>query len=458
MDTLPPTRSLWIVLLILFGFSILFACAEQSTVTINDSRLKRLSDDGNHKAARLMEFLNGNSGSFMAAMQFIKTILLLSVGVCSLLVYLTPMAVYFTSHGMNSALSFTLSFIIVVVLVSLVYLALCVFIPKGLAGKHSESMALFFAPLSIFITYFCTPFVCIPNVASRLILTIFGVNVSENEEDVTEEEIRMMVDIGSESGAIDDDEKEMIHNIFEMDDKPVEDIMTHRTDAVILWINDGADKWEQIINETNHTRYPVCGNAIDDVVGIINSRDFYKFLLKNRDGDLREILRAPYFVPESIKADEMFSRMQDKNAHFAIVLDEYGGFRGIVTQEDLIEEIVGELHSEYDEPEQELEIYKLPGAENTWVIAGSAEIEDVEDELNIKIPYNDGYNTFAGLILDELGAVPADGETPELAFENLNIKVTKVSEHRIEETVVTLLDEKSSEDEDDSDIQTNANL
>ena len=110
-----------------------------------------------------------------------------------------------------------------------------------------------------------------------------------------------------------------------------------------MWINDGPDKWEEIINETNHTRYPVCGNAIDDIIGVLNSRDFYKFLLKDRNGNLRDILREPYFVPQSIKADEMFSQMQDKNAHFAIVLDEYGGFRGIVTQEDLIEEIVGEL-------------------------------------------------------------------------------------------------------------------
>ena len=235
-----------------------------------------------------------------------------------------------------------------------------------------------------------------------------------------------------------------------MDDKPVEDIMTHRTDAVILWINDGPDKWEEIINETNHTRYPVCGNAIDDIIGVLNSRDFYKFLLKDRNGNLRDILREPYFVPESIKADEMFSQMQDKNAHFAIVLDEYGGFRGIVTQEDLIEEIVGELYSEYDQPEEEQEIVKLPGEDDSWLIQGCAEIEDVEEELGIDIP-DEEYNTFAGLILDELGTVPADGEMPELSFGSMKINVTKVADHRIEEAVVTLVEpdtENSSESDE----------
>ena len=161
-------------------------------------------------------------------------------------------------------------------------------------------------------------------------MRLFGIKAEQDDSDVTEEEIRMMVDIGSETGAIDDDEKKMIHNIFELDDKPVEDIMTHRTDVDILWINDGAEKWLSFINETNHTRYPVCGETIDDVIGTLNSRDFYRFLLSDRNGDLRRILRQPYFVPESIKANELFRKMQEQNTHFTIVLDEYGGFRGIV--------------------------------------------------------------------------------------------------------------------------------
>ena len=451
LDTLPPVRSMWIILIILLLLSMLIRCIEQSTIVINDTRLKKLADGGSKKASRLLNFLDGGSGSFISSMQFVSAFLLLSAGICAAFMYLIPMTVYFHGFGMHFNLAFIISFVIIAMLSTIIYLILGEFIPKGIAGKYSESIALAFSSVSIFITYICMPFVCIPSIISRFFFKLFGVSGSENDEDVTEEEIRMMVDIGSESGVIDDDEKEMIHNIFEFDDKPIEDIMTHRTDAVVLWINDGADKWEQVINETNHTRYPVCGASIDDVIGVLNARDFYRFLLSNRYGDLRSILREPYFVPESLKADEVFSQMQKNNTHFGVVLDEYGGFMGIVTQEDLIEEIVGELYSEYDVPEQELEIYRLPDCDDKWVVLGSAEIDDVADELGIEIP-DEEYNTFAGLILNELGTVPGDGETPELQIGNMKIRVTKIAEHRIDETVVTLIkdSERKSENEEKS--------
>ncbi len=437
MDTLPP---LWVILLVLYGLSFLITLIEQSTVVANDSRLKRLSDEGDKRASTLIGFLNGHSRLMMASARFFSTVITAAAGAVS--------ALYMSWFAAALPVANWLLYAAAVLVAAVLYLIVGVFVPKGIAGKYPEKLALALAPVTRFMTYVGTPFVSLPGVLSELLLKAFGIRLSEDAEDVTEEEIRMMVDIGSESGAIDDDEKEMIHNIFEMDDKPVEDIMTHRTDAVILWMEDGADEWEKIINETNHTRYPVCGDAIDDVLGIINSRDFYRLMLKDRNADLKTILREPYYVPETIKADEMFSRMQDKNAHFAIVLDEYGGFQGIVTQEDLIEEIVGELHSEYDEPEKDIDIYKIPGFDNMWRIDGGAEIEDVEEELGIEIP-DDEYNTFAGLILDVLGAVPADGDTPELTFGRMNIKVTRVNEHRIEEAVVTLADEKTKDETED---------
>lgn len=448
MDTLPSTNSVWVVILVLVALSMIFTCCEQSTVATNDSKLKKLVDEGNKKARRLTNFLDGNSKTFVASMQFINCLLLISIGACSMLLYFADLTGYFINIGMIFVVASILAFLIIELLTTLVYLILGILVPKGIASKYAENMAVSFTSLSIFATYVCMPFIMIPSFISKTLLKILGVRASDFEEDVTEEEIRMMVDIGSESGVIDNDEKKMIHNIFELDDKPVEDIMTHRMDAVILWIDDDLNKWEKIINDTNHTRYPVCGNAIDDIVGVVNSRDFYKFLLKDRNGDIKTILREPYFVPETIKADEMFSQMQDKNAHFAIVLDEYGGFCGIVTQEDLIEEIVGELYSEYDEPEEEREIIKLSDSEKTWLIKGSAEIEDVAEELNISIP-DDEYNTFAGLILDELGTVPADGETPELIYDRLKITVTKILDHRIDETIVTVLeiDENNAESE-----------
>lgn len=440
---------LWVVFAVLAFLAMLTACSHQATIVIGDARLKKLAEENNKKAKKLANLLDGNSTFFASAMQLIGTLILIGLGVCAQLLYLAPLREYFVTVGIANGAAFWLAFAIIVIITALLYLVLGVFVPKGFAGKHAEGIALSMASASVIATYACMPFVSIPGIISRIILLIFGIRAGENDEDVTEEEIRMMVDIGSESGVIDDDEKEMIHNIFELDDKPVEDIMTHRTDAVILWINDGAEKWEEIINETNHTRYPVCGNAIDDILGVVNSRDFYKFLLScGKDGDLKSILRKPYFVPESLKADEMFSQMQDKNAHFAIVLDEYGGFRGIITQEDLIEEIVGELYSEYEKPEEDQDIIKM--SDDTWLIYGSAEIEDVSEELGIELP-DDEYNTFAGLLLDKLGTVPADGETPEMSVGRLKVSITKIADHRIEETVVTLLPENTEDEAEESD-------
>ena len=190
------------------------------------------------------------------------------------------------------------------------------------------------------------------------------------------------------------------------------------------------------------TGYPVCGDAIDDVIGVLVTRDFYRMLLQDRNGDRKALLREPYFVPETIKANELFSQMQDKNTHFTVVLDEYGGFRGVVTQEDILEEIVGELYSEYDEPEQEQEIVQVD--ENTWRILGSAEIEDVEEALQIKL-IDGEYNTFAGMVLDALGTIPDDGSAVDVETQGLKIKVTRIVEHRIEETLVCMTQEVDAE-------------
>lgn len=443
MDTLPQQQILWVIIVVLFVLCILFTCVEQATVLISDAKLKRLSESGNKKAKKLLEFLDGNSAAFRSAIHLIDTLLILSFGACAMFMYIGPLAEVFVELELTKSFAFIISLALIVLITAMIYLAIGVFIPKGLAGKYSEKIAIALVDVAVFATYISMPFMYIPEIISKIVLRIFGIKTDDYEEDITEEEIRMLVDIGSESGVIDDDEKEMIHNIFELDDKPVEDIMTHRTEAVILWMDDSIEEWEEIINETNHTRYPVCDDAIDNVIGVVNSRDFYRFLLDDRNADIHKIIRDPYFVPKSIKADEMFSQMQDKNAHFAIVVDEYGGFRGILTQEDLIEEIVGELYNEYEVPEDDLDIIKL--SDDTWHIYGSAEIDDVCDELGIEIP-DDEYNTFAGLILDHLGTVPDDGETPELTIGRMKISVMKISEHRIEETRVLILPEKTSDD------------
>ncbi len=444
MDTLPP-RSLPPVLILILVVGFITALAKGACISVNDKKLEQLSEKS-RKAKRLHNYLEKKSTGLIGALSALEY--LLGFIFAALLVGGYGSAFYglLNSMGMkNDVLCYAIMGIVFGLGMTWIYMILWKQVPERVAGKYAEKLAVVFSSYSIMVAGICKPLLWIPNGISTLLAYLFGVRPHDMEEEVTEEEIRMLVDIGSESGAIDDDEKEMIHNIFELDDKPIEDIMTHRKEVCILWIEDTIETWQKYIDETAHTRYLVCDEDIDNVIGTVNSRDFYRFVLNGgQKGSLRSILRDPYFVPGSMKADELFSRMQQKNTHMVVVTDEYGGFQGIVTQKDLLAEIVGELYSEDEEPEQDLDIVCLD--ENTWKIKGSAEIEEVEEELKITIPEGD-YNTFAGLILDAIETLPEDGETVETEIGDLQIKVTSVVEHRIEETVVCKKREVEEEQE-----------
>lgn len=445
MDSLPPrpTLLIWAVVLVL---CIINTLAKRSSIAISDARLKQLAEDGNKKAKRLYSLLEKNSSGAMDGLDFCSVHYLIMFSVFSVCLMYGPINMSIADLGISSVSLLMLRIAVIIaetIIAGIFYTIFAVMIPDRIASKHSEKLALSMVSYTVFVSAITRPVLWFSGLAAKAIGKLFGASAENVSEEVTEEEIRMMVDIGSEIGTIDDDEKQMIHNIFEMGDKPVEEIMTHRTEACILWIEDSIDEWKRFIDETNHTRYPVCGESIDDVIGIVTSRDFYRFLLGG-GSDVRTILREVFFIPDTIKADELFSKMQSENEHMGVVMDEYGGFQGLVTQEDLIEEIVGELYSEYDEPEvEESDIIKMDG--NTWQISGSAEIEDVEDELGIQIEEGD-YNTFAGLILSKLQAIPADGETFELETNNMQIRVTSVVDHRIENALVCINCKEDGED------------
>lgn len=411
MDSLPPQLML-LCLTVLFVIGFINALA------------KSVSDEDN-------------------ALEIGSNKILLFVGVLFYALLKNPM-LNIMSWANYKALIHILAFLIITVIILIFNTIFLVMIPKRIGAKYEEKLNKAFKGYVRFSNIVATPFVVFCEAVSRLVTKIFGIRDEDVEEEVTEEEIRLMVDIGSESGTIDDDEKQMIHNIFEMDDKAVSEIMTHRTEAAILWKEDNLDKWKEIIDETNHTRYPVCGESIDDVIGVVNSRDFYRFLLSG-ETDVETILREVYFIPDTIKADELLSQMQKENEHMAVIMDEFGGFQGIVTQEDLIEEIVGELYSEYDEIEvEESDIVKI--SDNTWKIDGLAEIEDIEEELQIQIEEGD-YNTMAGLVLSELETIPADGDTFTVEIGNLKIDVVSVVDHRIEKTIVAIIEKEIEETE-----------
>ncbi len=419
LDSL-PSRCLWIIVLI-FVIGAL-RLLEAAVENVNEARLQRLAQEGSKAARRALMFTE-NSNRFYNSIRVWTVVFELFLALVSIYNFPTAFA------GAAAEYAVVLTVLILAVLL----LTFGVYTPKRIADLNSDSIVLKMSGLLSFLYYTGLPVSWVLTHISNLFLLVFGIKPDDAEEEVTEEEIRMMVDIGSESGAIDPEEKEMIHNIFELDDTQVREIMTHRTDAELLWI-DEKDEWENIISASNHTIYPVCSESIDNIVGILSSKDFYRTLLGG--GDVASILRSPYFVPETIKADDLFRQMQKTKNHFAVVLDEYGGLGGIITMSDLLEEIVGTLSNEFDDAEEE-DIVKLD--ENTWKIAGSCDIDLVAETLRVELPVEE-YNTFAGMILSELGEIPEDGSTPELEAYGLQIKVTAIKEHRIESAKVAVLE------------------
>ena len=426
LDSLPP-RCLWIcILIVLTG---ILRGLEASVQNANEAKLGRLASEGNSGAKHAV-FLLENASKLCNSLKVLTVLFELTLA--SITVTTLPQILF---ASMDKVLGIVLSLVIV----GAVLLIFGNYMPKRIAYLKGDNILLNASGLIKFLYYIGLPVSVILTFIANIFLLVFGIKPNDEEDDVTEEEIRLLVDMGSESGAIDQDEKEMIHNIFELDDTQVKEIMTHRTDTEILWM-DEKDEWGDVIANTNHSIYPVCEETIDNIVGILKSTDYYKTRLS--DGDVSKILRTPFFVPETIKADDLFRQMQKAKNHFAVVLDEYGGLGGIITMSDLLEEIVGTLSAEDDEVREE-DIIQLDS--NTWKIAGICDIDLVAETLGIELPIEE-YNTFAGLILSELGEIPADGTTPELEAFGLQIRVTKIEDHRIESTKVTVL-EKVQDDE-----------
>ncbi len=256
---------------------------------------------------------------------------------------------------------------------------------------------------------------------------------------VSEEEILQMVDVGEETGAIQQEEREMIENIFQFNNTTAEDVMVHRTDMVVLDLEDTREEILAAIEGSGLSRFPVCGEDPDDIIGILNVRDYLLNTQRPQPKALRELLRQPYFVPETVRTDALFRDMQERKTHMAIVVDEYGGTAGLVTMEDLLEEIVGNIYDEFD-PADAPEI--IPLDENRWRIAGGVELEELEETLGLTFPESEeaDYDTLGGLIFAHLDVIPEDGSQLDLELDGLAIHVDSIAERRVEWCTVTRLE------------------
>ena len=280
----------------------------------------------------------------------------------------------------------------------------------------------------VFFTKITKPIVWLLSASTNGILKLLKKEDETDENEVTEEEIKFMVDVGEEKGAINNMEKTMIENIFEFNNIFAKDIMTHRVDLVMIDINDPQEKALQTIEDGSYSRIPVFDDNIDNVIGILNVKDYLIKLRKEGYVDIRSILRPAYFVPETIVCDALFRDMQASNSAIAVVVDEFGSLSGIVTMEDLLESIVGEIYDEYDISEEQ-EITRLEN--NLWRIAGSTEIEMIEEKLGIDIPDDVEFETMGGLVFNALSTIPKDGSKLTVEAYGLSIRVEEITDHRV---------------------------
>lgn len=433
--------------LILIGLNAVFACAEIAVLSVNEAKLNKLEESGSKKAKKLRKLtehpskflstiqvaitLSGFLGSAFAADNFAERLVAFAV----------KKGVEVEPETLES-----ISVIVITLILSYVTLILGELVPKRLAMKHSEKLALGMAPMLCGVAKLFTPIVWLLSVSTNGVLRLMGIDPNEEDENVSEEEIRMMVDEGSQKGVIDEQEQEMIQNVFEFDDLTVSEFATHRTDINILWAEEGNDVWENTIHETRHSIYPVCEDTIDNVIGVLSVKDYFRYREQGREVIMKEAVKPAYFVPEGIHADVLFRQMRETRNHFAVVLDEYGGMMGIVTMYDILEQLVGDLNDGDEEEVKEPDIQQT--SDDTWDIKGVAQLSEVAEELKLELP-TDKYDTMGGYVFSNYGMIPEDGTEFELELERLHVRVTEIKDHRIIKMIVTVA--KSEEDEDDED-------
>jgi len=424
--------------IILIMVNAVFACAEIAVISMKDSKIQNLSATGDKRAVRLAK-LTEQPARFLSTIQVGITFAGFLGSAFAADNFSDKLVNFITSIGVkiDPATLDSISVIIITLILSYFTLVFGELVPKRIAMRKAEQLALAMSGLIYYVSKVFAPLVSFLTFSTNTILKLIGIDPHANEEEVTEEEIRMMLDTGSENGTIKLEEIEMIKNIFEFNDKVAEDVMTHRIEVSILWMDETLEQWEKTLFESKHSRYPVCNEDTDDIVGVLNIKDYYRLKDKNLDVLKEEAIRPACFVPETIKTDVLFRNMQKKRNHFAVVLDEYGGMSGIVTISDLIEEIVGEFDDGDVDEEQIPNIERIDS--ETWKIRGGVFLDEVSEKLDVNLP-TDEYDTFGGFIFGVLNSIPEDGSKPSLEAYGLNIKVEKIKDHRVEVAIVCKLD------------------
>ena len=431
---------------LLIALNAIFASAEIAIISVNDSKLARMAAQGDKRAIRLAR-LTSQPARFLATIQVAITLSGFLGSAFAAENFSDGLVKWLISLGVTVPAATLDAIAVVVITLVLSYFTLIFgeLVPKRVAMRKAETLALGMSGMISGIAKLFAPIVWFLTASTNGILRLLGIDPNAEETPVSEEEIRMMVDAGSEKGTIDHEEKQFIQNVFEFDDLTAGDIATHRTEVSLLWLEESMDEWKSIIHSTRHTLYPVCHETVDNVVGILNAKDYFRLEDKSREAVMQAAVRPAYYVPESVKADVLFRNLKHSRHTLAVVLDEYGGMSGIVTINDLVEQLVGDLG---DEESDEIAVPLMESVtSDTWKIHGDTPLEEVAETLGVSLPC-DQYDTFNGLVFGALSVIPQDGSTVEVETAGLIIKVTEIRGHQVESALVCLASDGGQFDEE----------
>jgi putative hemolysin len=421
------------LIFVLVLINAFFAASEMAVISLNKTKMNYMANDGNKKAKLLVKLLEEPS-KFLATIQVGITMAGFLASASAAVSISEHVAKTISSLGIPfiTSASDEISLVLVTIILSFITLVLGELLPKRVAMQNAEGIAMFAVKPIIFVSKVALPFIKVLTVSTNFFARILNIKSEKNDEEVTEEEIRMMIDVGEENGVLNETEKEMIDGIFEFDNTLAKEIMTPRTNVFSININTPIEELIDVVLEEQYSRIPVYEEETDNIIGILFMKDIFTVLRisETENIDIRELLRPVHFVPETKNIDILFRELQKSKNHMAILIDEYGGFSGIVTIEDLIEEVMGNIFDEYDEDYESSEyIQKIDST--TYIANGMVSIDEINETLDVELP-SEHYDTIGGLVIDLLGSIPKENEENIVEYENIIFKVEKVNEKRIE--------------------------
>ena len=437
--------------LLLQAFLILlnafFSAAEIAIISLSENKIKRYADPGDVKADDILQMVQ-SPPRFLSTILICGTLAGFLASAFAASNFAGSMAGALARWGVTSLSYKTLESVCVILIIVILSFFTLVFgelVPKRIAMRFAYKVARFSVGVIRALTVVLRPAVALLTFTTNAVLRLLHVPAEGEDEEVTEENIRMLVDMGEEKGVIEAGEAELIENIFEFNNQTAQDVMVHRTDVTALSMADSQEEIMRTIRETGFSRFPVYDEDIDDVVGTLSTREYLLNQQEESPKPLRDLIRPAYFVPETVHADVLFRDMQKNKTHLAVVVDEYGGTSGIVTMEDLLEEIVGDIFDEFD-PMEETAVVQLEP--NLWRVSGSVDLETLGEALGVELPLDDEYDTLGGLVYSQMSAIPEDGATPVVEAFGLLIQVEKIEDRRVDSALIckkSLLSEKEPE-------------